>query len=107
MELPDYLHNDADGEIRFKGHRIRLIDVVARYEEGCAPESILLDWYPNLNLAVVHKAIAFYLENEAEVTAMREANDAEMERLAAAPSSTPSLEELRRRFKLRRPTKAS
>lgn len=34
MDLPDFLHEDADGEIRLKGHRIRLIDVAARYDEG-------------------------------------------------------------------------
>jgi uncharacterized protein (DUF433 family) len=107
MNVPDYLHSDADGEIRFKGHRIRLIDVVARYEDGYAAESILLDWYPELPLASVHKAIAFYLENEAEVKALLDANDAEIERLAAMPSTTPTLTELRRRLKLQHPTKAS
>jgi uncharacterized protein (DUF433 family) len=107
MNLPDYLHSDSDGEIRFRGHRIRLIDVVARYEEGYVAESILLDWYPQLPLALIHKAIAFYLENEAEVEAVRNANDAEIERLAGMPSTTPTLAELRPRFKMQRPTKAS
>ena len=67
MVLPDYLYSDDDGEIRLRGHRIRLIDVSARYDEGHSPEAILLDHYPTLSLPLVYKTIAFYLENKAQV----------------------------------------
>ncbi|HZK82457.1 MAG TPA: DUF433 domain-containing protein, partial [Humisphaera sp.] len=69
MLLPEFLFRDPDGEIRFAGHRIRLIDVAARYDEGHSPEGIVLDHYPTLSLPLVHRAIAFYLENHADVRA--------------------------------------
>src|SRR5437868_28207 len=97
-DLPDFLDIDADGEIRFKGHRIRLIEVAARYNEGHSPEAIVLDYYPTLSLAAVHKAIAFYLEHEADVRAMIDRNAQEIERQAALPRTTPTLAELRRRM---------
>jgi uncharacterized protein (DUF433 family) len=103
MQLPDFLEQDSDGEILLKGHRIRLIDVSARYEEGHSPETIVLDHYPTLNLAIVHKTIAFYLEHEEEVKALLAENAREMERLASQPRTTPTLTELRRRMeKIRR-----
>ncbi len=98
MELPDFLHCDGDGEIRLKGHRIRLIDVAARYEEGHSAETILLDYYPTLKLSIVHKVIGFYLENQSEVKALIEHNTAEMQRLAAQPQTTPTYEQLRKRM---------
>jgi hypothetical protein len=57
MELPDFLEADLDGEIRVRGHRIRLIDVAARFEEGHSAEAIVLDHYPTLSLPLVYKAI--------------------------------------------------
>jgi hypothetical protein len=44
VELPDFPHHDADGEITFKGHRLRLIDVVRKFEDGFHPETIVYDW---------------------------------------------------------------
>jgi uncharacterized protein (DUF433 family) len=67
MKLPEFLEIDPDGDVRIIGHRIRLIDVAARYDEGYSPESIILDWYPILSLALVHKTVGFYLENEPAV----------------------------------------
>src|SRR5258706_10767913 len=107
MELPDFLAKDADGEIRLTGHRVRLIDVAARYEEGHSPETIVLDHYPTLDLALVHKVVAFYLENENEVNAMIAANAGEIERLNALPRNTPSWQELRRRMNAKRQAEAS
>lgn len=97
MTLPDFLHA-ADGEIRLVGHRIRLIDIAARYEEGHTPESIAHDYYPTLSLALVHKTIAFYLENEAEVRDLMLKSRAEADRLASQPTGAPSFAELRRRM---------
>lgn len=98
MELPDFLYVDADGEVRFKGHRLRIIDIAARFREGHAPEGIAFDIYPTLDLPLVHKAIGFYLDHQAEVDGMIEANAAELDRQAALPRTTPMLDELRRRM---------
>ncbi len=98
MVLPDFLYQDSDGEIRFVGHRIRLIDVAARYEEGHSPEGIVLDYYPTLNLPLVHRAVAFYLDNQNEVQRAIARNSAEIHRLSQLPQTTPTLAELRRRM---------
>ncbi len=107
MDLPDFLETDADGEIRLKGHRIRVIDVAARYDEGHSVETIILDHYPSLTLPLVHKTVAFYLENEVEVKRLIEQNAQAMERLMAQPQKTPTLAELRRRMEVRRRAEAS
>ncbi|HXE53903.1 MAG TPA: DUF433 domain-containing protein [Tepidisphaeraceae bacterium] len=98
MNVPDFLYFDADSELRFNGHRLRLIDVAARFNEGHSPESIALDIYPTLELPLIYKAIAFYLEHEEEVDAMLDANRREVERQAAQPTGTPTLDELRKRM---------
>jgi uncharacterized protein (DUF433 family) len=102
MELPDFLYRDADGEVRFKGHRLRIIDVAARFREGHSPEGIAFDIYSTLDLRLVYKAIAFYLDHQSEIDQMIEANTAEIERQAALPRTTPTLAELRRRMDAKR-----
>lgn len=106
-DLPDILYRNEDGEICFAGHRLRLIDVAARYEEGHSPEGIVVDYYPTLSLAQVYRAIAFQLENEAEVRALIAENKAAMAELASRPRTGPTPAELRRRMELRRPAEAS
>jgi uncharacterized protein (DUF433 family) len=106
-DLPDILYKDDDGEIRFKGHRLRLIDVAARFEEGHTPEGIVVDYYPTLTLAQVYRAIAFFLENEADVRALIAENARIVEGLKAAAAPTPSIEELRRRLAAKRRAEAS
>jgi uncharacterized protein (DUF433 family) len=109
MNLPDFLTMNPDGELCLTGHRIRLIDVAARYDEGRSPEGIVLDCYPTLNLALVHKAIAFYLEHQLEVRQMLAQNSDEMRRLLAEVGATPhpTLDELRARLETRRRAEAS
>jgi uncharacterized protein (DUF433 family) len=102
MKLPDFLESDADSEVRIVGHRIRLIDVAARYAEGHSPETILLDHYPTLSLSLIHKAIGFYLENQPEVDEMIATNAAAMVELEAkTPRNGPTLDELQRRMALK------
>lgn len=103
MELPDFLHRNADGEICLKGRRIRLIDVAARFEEGHSAETVLLDHYPDLDLALVYKTIGFYLDHQEEVRSLIEKNRQAMQELEAQPRRpTPSLAELRRRMAAKR-----
>lgn len=102
MDLPDFL-NHVDGEIRLTGHRIRLIDIAKRYDEGQSPEGIVLDHYPTLSLPLVYKTIAFYLEHEDEVRRLILEHAEAMAKLeAATPRRGPTLEELRRRMEARR-----
>lgn len=68
MQLPDFLTQTPDGEIRLAGHRIGLFHVVEHYNDGDSAE-MLASRYTTLPLALVHKVIAFYLDNQAEVDA--------------------------------------
>jgi uncharacterized protein (DUF433 family) len=68
MMLPEFLSRDASGDIHLTGHRIGLFHLVHYYNEGYSPEMLVCQ-YPTLPLALIHKVIAFYLENRAEVDA--------------------------------------
>ena len=106
-DLPDIFHRDTDGQIRFKGHRLRLIDVAARYEEGHAAEAILVDYYPTLSLAQIYRAIAYHLENEAEVRSLIDDNRRAVEGLRAQAPAAPGVADLRRRLEAKRRAEAS
>jgi uncharacterized protein (DUF433 family) len=102
MVLPDYLIQDEHGSIRFAGHRIGLAHLLHYYKEGYAPE-MMWNEYPTLPLSLIHKVIAYYLDNEAEVDAYLAQCREEMERQRRQPPAGPTLEEMRRRFdKLRK-----
>ncbi|BAU13345.1 hypothetical protein LEP3755_38840 [Leptolyngbya sp. NIES-3755] len=62
MQLEDYFEFASSDEIRFKGHRIGLEDVLEYYLAGYSPEQILAE-LPSLNLEKVHAAITYYLHD--------------------------------------------
>ena len=64
--LPTCLHWHPDGEIRLVGHRIGLYHFIYYYNQGFTAEMILCQ-FPTLELAVIHKVIAFYLDHREEV----------------------------------------
>lgn len=96
MILSEFLVQ-TDGHIHLVGHRIGLQDVVYYYREGCTAEE-LCEIFPTLPLALIHKVLAFYLENTAEVDGYLAASDAEMEAQRAVTSRGPDRAELRRRL---------
>ena len=56
------------GEARIEGHRIRVRDiVVARDLGGLLPEEIVAMAYPNLTLAEVYSALAYYEDHRDEI----------------------------------------
>jgi uncharacterized protein (DUF433 family) len=97
MTLPEFLTQDIDGYIHVTGHRIGLQDLVYYYNEGYSPEA-LLEAFPTLALALVHKIIAFYLEDQVAVDAYVATCKAEMERQRAVAPRGPDVAELRRRL---------
>ena len=105
--LPEIFHRDADGEIRVKGHRIRLVEIAARYEEGHSPEAIVLEHYPTLSLAQVYAAVALYLAHEAEVKELMRRNAQARAELESRPRTAPTFEELKRRMEAKRRAEAS
>jgi uncharacterized protein (DUF433 family) len=60
--LPEFL-TAARGEVRLTGHRINLFSVLRLYQEGYSAEALAAR-FPTVSLAVIHKIIAFYLENQ-------------------------------------------
>jgi hypothetical protein len=64
---------------------------------------MLIEQFPTLSLALVHKVIAFYLENQAEVDAYIARHEAECERLRASTPASPGLMQLRQRLQAMRP----
>ena len=97
MTLPDFLIRTSGDEIRLVGHRIGLFHLVHYYNEGYSPE-MLAGQYPTLSLALIHKAIAFYLENRAEVDAEVAATRDELSRQRASNPGRIDTAALRRRL---------
>src|SRR5689334_12495042 len=97
MTLPDFLTGDLGGEIRLAGHRIGLFHLVHYYNEGYSPE-MLVCRYPTLPLALIHKVIAFYLENRAAVDAYVAACRDELSRQRASNPRRIDVAALRQRL---------
>src|SRR5207248_1533148 len=97
MNLPEFLVDHPDGEIRLTGHRIGLYDVISFHQDGYTPEMLHVQ-YPSLPLPLIRQILDFYRENQAEVDAYVAEYDADLERLRAAAPKAPSLEELRNRM---------
>ena len=97
MDLPEFLTRDSDGYVHVTGHRIGLGDIVYFYNQGYSPE-MLLEAFPTLTLALIHKVLGYYLDHQVEVDASVAANEAEIERQRAAAPRGPDLAELRRRL---------
>jgi uncharacterized protein (DUF433 family) len=97
MTLPDFLSRDAAGEIRLSGHRIGLFHVVRRYNDGYSPEMLVCQ-YPTLPLALIHKVIAYYLENRGEVDVYVRACADELDRQRSADPRRLDVEALRQRL---------
>jgi uncharacterized protein (DUF433 family) len=96
MILPEFVTQHEKGELRLTGHRIDVFHIVYFYNEGYSAE-MLLGLFPTLNLALIHKVIAFYLENKTEVDAYAARCEEELERYRAASPRTPTIEEFRAR----------
>ena len=75
MQLEDYFEFLSPDDIRIKGHRIGIDDVLYYYLEGYTPEEIAAN-LPTLNLEQIHTTITHYLHNRSEM-------DAYLSRLAA------------------------
>jgi uncharacterized protein (DUF433 family) len=94
MILPDFLVDHADGEIRLAGHRVGLYEVADRYWGGYSPE-MLHEEFPTLPLALIHKVIAFCLENQEEVAAYLSTYRAELAQQEAASKPSAAAERIR------------
>lgn len=101
MELPDFLTRDAEGFIHLTGHRIGLASLVHYYNEGLSAEMLACE-YPSLSLSLVHKLLAFYLENQPAVDEYVARCEAEIEKQRSAAKKGPPTAELRKRMDIKR-----
>ena len=69
-----------EGLLRLQGTRITVNQIVVWYKQGYSPEEIA-DQYPQLALAQVYAALAYYHANIAEVEAALAAEQREAETL--------------------------
>jgi uncharacterized protein (DUF433 family) len=106
MAMPDFLTQHPDGEITVTGHRIGLYHIVQHYQEGFSPEMLACE-YPTVPLAIIHKIIAYYLENRADVDNYVTACRSELDRQQAANARRINVPGLRERLKSRRAAETS
>jgi uncharacterized protein (DUF433 family) len=96
MRLEDYFDFLSPDDIRLKGHRVGIDDVLEYYLEGYSPEEIVAD-LPTLSLEQVHATITYYLHHRAEMDAylarLRSRRDQRYEEWSANPS--PVVQRLR------------
>ena len=67
MQLDDYFEFLHPDDIRIKGHRIGIDNVLYYYLEGYTPEEMAAQ-FPTLNIEQIYATITYYLHNRAEVT---------------------------------------
>ncbi len=68
MQLEDYFDFLSADDIRLKGHRIGIDNVLDYYLEGYTPEEIAAN-LPSLSLEQIHATITYYLHNRADIEA--------------------------------------
>lgn len=68
MLLEDYLDFLSPDDIRIKGHRLGIDNVLEPYLDGYSPEEIAA-LYPELGLEKIHAVITYYLHNRDEMDA--------------------------------------
>ncbi|MEH2284658.1 MAG: DUF433 domain-containing protein [Nostoc sp.] len=68
MQLEDYFDFLSADDIRLKGHRIGIDNVLDYYLEGYTPEEIAAN-LPSLSLEQIHATITYYLHNRTNIEA--------------------------------------
>ncbi len=68
MQLEDYFEFLDPDDIRIKGHRIGIDDVIKYYLDGYSPEQILEE-LPSLNLEKIYATLTYYLHNRRQMDA--------------------------------------
>jgi uncharacterized protein (DUF433 family) len=68
VQLEDYFDFLSLDDIRIKGHRIGIDNVLEYFLQGYNPEEIAAT-YPELGLEKIYATITYYLHNRAEIDA--------------------------------------
>ena len=96
MQLEDYFEFLGPDDIRIKGHRVGIDDVLYYYLEGYTPEEISAN-LPSLSLEQIHATITYYLRNRGELDAylLRLANWREQRQRESEDNLSPVVQRLR------------
>lgn len=70
------------GQPRIAGHRIRVQDIVLWTEQGQAPDDIVSS-FPQLSLADVYAALAYYYDHQGEIDGQIQQDDELIMRMKA------------------------
>ncbi len=76
------------GKPRIKGTRIAVSDVVLWSEQGMAPDQLVAE-FPQLSLADVHAALAYYHDNQAAIDRQIQESRKFAARVKAETTNTP------------------
>jgi uncharacterized protein (DUF433 family) len=68
MQLEDYFLFISENDIRIKGHRLGIENVLFYFLEGYTPEEIQAI-YPDLSLEKIYATITYYLQNLQKIDA--------------------------------------
>ncbi|WP_040897715.1 DUF433 domain-containing protein [Xenococcus sp. PCC 7305] len=66
MKLEDYFDFYSANDIRLKGHRVGIENILDYYLEGYTPEEINGN-LPSLSLEEIHATITYYLHNRPQI----------------------------------------
>jgi uncharacterized protein (DUF433 family) len=102
-DLPEFLVSHPDGEIRLRGHRIHLDDVVTFFNDG-EDAGRLRERYPSLDKTLIDTVLSYYEANRPEIDVYVAEHAAQAEQLRRIAPPGPSLAEMRRRRDAERQT---
>jgi uncharacterized protein (DUF433 family) len=68
MQLENYFEFLAEDDIRLKGHRIGIEDILKYHLNGYSPEEILSE-LPSLNLEKIYATLTYYHQNQTAINA--------------------------------------
>ncbi|MDZ8260479.1 DUF433 domain-containing protein [Nostoc sp. ChiQUE01b] len=96
MQLEDYFEFLDPDDIRIKGHRIGIDNVIQYYLQGYSPEQILEE-LPSLNLEKIYATLTYYLHNRDEIDAymLRLAKWREQRYQESSANPSPLMQRLR------------
>jgi uncharacterized protein (DUF433 family) len=91
------LQEDASGAVRVANTRVTLDTVVHAFREGASAEEIV-ERFPAITLGATYAAIAFYLQNQAQVDAYLKRRESEAENVRVEIDSRPETKAFRERL---------
>ena len=97
LAWPDYLP-ECSGERHFAGTRIGIPELLHFYNTlGYSAEMLALE-FPSLDLSLIHKFLAFYLEHTHEIDAVVASEQSALEQVRAASPNHVTLADVRKRL---------